>query len=193
MVMLMQIGQKPESGFDDPMGMLADCHKRILHFLETLCTLAGTSGRAPLTDSEREALKDALAYFQTSGPRHTEDEEESVFPRLRATHSPEAEDVLAKVASLEADHRWAERQHADVDVICRRWLATGTLTLGDRQRLNGTCHNGILEPLMRFYEHHLKLEEDVVFPVVKAVLPASEIEAIGREMAARRGVAQKNS
>lgn len=192
MVMLMQIGQKPESGFEDPLGMLADCHKRILHFLDTLCTLAMTSGRAPLTDSEREALEDALTYFQTSGPRHTADEEESVFPRLRATRDPKAEEVLAKIASLEADHRWAERQHADVDVICRRWLAAGTLTLGDRQRLNGTSNNGILEPLMRFYEHHLKLEEDAVFPVVQSVLPASELEAIGREMAARRGVAFKS-
>lgn len=190
--MLMQIGQKPESGFDDPMGMLADCHKRILHFTETICTLAMASGRDPLTDSEREALTDALAYFQDGGPRHTEDEEKSLFPRLRAIHTSGVEAVLAKVDSLEADHRWAERQHADVDVICRRWLAAGRLTMGDRQRLCGTSNNGIIEPLLRFYEHHLKLEEDEVFPVAASVLSAADIKAIGREMAARRGMAPKD-
>jgi hypothetical protein len=35
--MTIQIGAKPDSGFDDPIGMLKDCHRRIEHFLYMLC------------------------------------------------------------------------------------------------------------------------------------------------------------
>jgi hypothetical protein len=37
--MAIQIGAKPDSGFDDPIGMLKDCHRRIEHFLNILCVL----------------------------------------------------------------------------------------------------------------------------------------------------------
>jgi hypothetical protein len=38
--MAVQIGAKPDSGFDDPIGMLKDCHRRIEHFLDILCLVA---------------------------------------------------------------------------------------------------------------------------------------------------------
>ena len=34
--MAIQIGAKPDSGFDDPIGMLKDCHRRIVSFLGIL-------------------------------------------------------------------------------------------------------------------------------------------------------------
>ena len=38
--MAIPIGAKPDSGFDDPIGMLKDCHRRIEHFLNILCLVA---------------------------------------------------------------------------------------------------------------------------------------------------------
>jgi hypothetical protein len=35
--MAIQIGAKPDNGFDDPIGMLKDCHRRIEHFPYMLC------------------------------------------------------------------------------------------------------------------------------------------------------------
>lgn len=35
-----QIGAKPDSGFDDPPGMLKDGRRRIEHFLGILCVVA---------------------------------------------------------------------------------------------------------------------------------------------------------
>jgi len=46
---LMQIGQKKESDFSEPIGMLEDCHKRILYFLKTLVTLADIGRERPLS------------------------------------------------------------------------------------------------------------------------------------------------
>jgi hypothetical protein len=45
--MAVQIGARPDSGFDDPIGMLKDCHRRIERFLGILCQVARQAqGRA---------------------------------------------------------------------------------------------------------------------------------------------------
>ena len=75
--MLTQIGQKKESDFSEPLGMLQDCHKRILYFLKTLVTLAGTGTGQPLDQDRRISLEKALRYFREAAPKHTADEEES--------------------------------------------------------------------------------------------------------------------
>lgn len=83
--MAIQIGAKPDSGFDDPIGMLKDCHRRIESFLGILGIVVGRAKRRSLTDEERSAVQAALQYFRTGGQRHTADEEQSLFPRLRKT------------------------------------------------------------------------------------------------------------
>ena len=43
--MAIQIGAKPDSGFDDPIGMLKDCHRRIESFLGILCVVVDRAQR----------------------------------------------------------------------------------------------------------------------------------------------------
>ena len=38
--MPVQIGARPDSGFDDPIGMLKDCHRRIAHFAGVLVAVS---------------------------------------------------------------------------------------------------------------------------------------------------------
>lgn len=181
--MLMQIGQKPEHNFSEPIGMLEDCHKRILHFMETLVTLADSVGAAPLGDVDREALERSLRYFRKAAPRHNADEEESLFPQLRGHAETQGEHIVARVASLTADHRWAETQHLEVDEIGSRWLYAGFLHPGDHRRLQSLVHS-----LWRFYAHHIDIEEKEVFPAARRILSADERNTLGREMAERRGI-----
>jgi len=68
--MAIQIGAKPDSGFDDPIGMLKDCHRRIESFLGILSVVL-TAPRRTLTSEERDAVEAALQYFRTGGQRHT--------------------------------------------------------------------------------------------------------------------------
>ena len=42
-----------------------------------------------MTEETRVALESALRYFREAAPKHTADEEESLFPRLRQMHLPE--------------------------------------------------------------------------------------------------------
>ncbi len=86
--MPVQIAAKAHS-FSDPTGLLSDCHRRIEMFLRSLQRVAGVIDR-PLTDEVRAALDSALRYFRESAPKHTADEEESLFPRLRQLQAPHA-------------------------------------------------------------------------------------------------------
>ncbi len=78
------IGAKPESGFRDPIGLLTDCHRRVERFLSVLVQVGAQTQGGSLTSEQRTALETALRYFRDAAPKHTADEEESLFPRLRA-------------------------------------------------------------------------------------------------------------
>ncbi|MFZ0661682.1 MAG: hemerythrin domain-containing protein [Acidobacteriaceae bacterium] len=179
--MLVQIGQKLESDFHDPIGLLEDCHKRIFFFLKNLIRVTAEADPQALDPAYRDTLENALRYFRESAPRHNADEEESLFPRLRQMDGPQIDELFTKIDSLESDHRWADRQQLEVDAICRRWLDDGTIPDSGRRRLQT-----ILNTLLSFYERHIKLEETEVFSAARTLLPASGKESIGLEMVERR-------
>lgn len=179
--MFLQIGAKPESDFSEPIGMLSDCHKRIQFFLKDLTRLSELSGQ-PLDASSRLALERALRYFQESGPRHTADEEESLFPRLRAIRDDRMQQALPKIDELEADHQRANAAHDEVDTLGRQWLQEGVISAERVARLKSLLHD-----LSQLYEHHLDVEDTEIFPTARSVLSAPDKTEIGREMAKRRG------
>ena len=96
-------------------------------FLRSLQAVASEGPR--LDDERRRALDLALRYFRESAPKHTADEEESLFPRLRSVGDPELKTALEKVEALERDHREADALHRQVDELGKLWLERGR-TLG---------------------------------------------------------------
>jgi iron-sulfur cluster repair protein YtfE (RIC family) len=113
--MPVQIGQKPESGFNNPLGLLSDCHRRIERFLDVLVRLCTKGAGAFMTPPEIIAMEKALQYFRESGPKHTADEEESLFPRLRQVSGGKA--VLKCIEKLETDHETADRETSAPAVV----------------------------------------------------------------------------
>ena len=138
-----------------------------------------------LTSEQHVALQTALRYFREAAPKHTADEEETLFPRLRSLDRPELKALLEKIRSLESDHAWAERSHAEVDRLGQQWLAAGSLEADDAERFAR-----LVEELAGLYREHIGTEERELFPAAAAVLEASEREVMGREMRARRGLHQ---
>src|SRR5690348_4601042 len=100
--MPVQIGAKAHN-FSNPTGLLSDCHRRIEMLLGALQAVAKTIGQ-PLTEETAQALTAALRYFREAAPKHTADEEESLFPRLRNVNDPGAQAALAQLEQLEKDH-----------------------------------------------------------------------------------------
>ena len=179
--MPVQIGQRPAHGFDQPLSLLSDCHRRIEHFLKVLLVLEERTGDAPLLPGLRADLEQALTYFATAAPRHTADEDESLFPRLKVASADER--ILDLLARLGREHQDADLHHRAVEILGRRWLAAGRLAPGDRADLR--LH---LDRLRALYTQHIDLEDRELFPAAAVALSSTELEAVGREMAARRAV-----
>lgn len=181
--MLLKINGKPDHGFDEPLGLLSDCHRRIEHFLAVLVSITDQVRGGALTTAERGQLESALTYFATAGPRHTADEEQSLFPRLEASRRRDRElaDAIELVWSLEHDHAEANGHHVVIDTIVRRWLNAGTLSGTDVKELEIR-----LSRLGALYRMHIEAEDLELFPAAARILSAKEIEEIGAEMAARR-------
>ncbi|MFZ0394239.1 MAG: hemerythrin domain-containing protein [Terracidiphilus sp.] len=170
-----QIGAKPDAGFDDPIGMLTDCHRRIEQFLGILCVVAERARGRAMSDEEAAAVEAALAYFRVGGRRHNADEEESLFPRMRATGDTD------DVGELEHEHRDAGALHARVEELYAKWPVQAGLEAGMQKELAEST-----EGLKRLYAKHIEREETVVFPRAARTLNAEAIAEMGREFRARR-------
>lgn len=177
--MPVQIGQKRESDFSNPLGLLSDCHRRIEKFLAVLIKVSDRAQGRALDPEERTALTNALEYFRNSAPKHTADEEDSLFPRLRAQTS------LDYLTELETDHHAADRDHQLVDALGRRWLNEGPLPAQQSHDLKEA-----LARLSHMYAHHIAVEDHELFPLAARLLPADQLAEVGLEMAKRRKVAK---
>ncbi len=175
--MAIQIGAKPDSGFDDPIGMLKDCHRRIESFLNILCVVVDRAQGRRLTDEERDAVKAALQYFRTGGQRHTADEEESLFPRLRRSDAKSFEEI----DGLESDHHVANDLHGSVEGLYSTWIESGGLGLVETRQLHSETAR-----LRQLYSDHIQVEETIVFARAIQVLDSHAIAAIGTEFRFRR-------
>jgi len=180
------IGAKRESDFTDPIGMLGDCHRRIEMFLNVLVRVAEQAHGEVLTGEQRGAFESALRYFREAAPKHTADEEESLFPRLRRIERPAIQALLTRVESLEEDHVRADSCHVEVDNLGRLWLKDGRLSQEDTARLLT-----LLVQLQDLYRRHIAAEDHDVFPAAAAALSDSDRKAIGEEMASRRGLSSE--
>jgi len=181
------IGAKRESNFTDPIGMLGDCHGRIVRFLQVLVTPSSQASGGPLSPEQRSALATSLLCFREAAPKHTADEEESLFPRLKRLHAPEIAAVVAKVDALQEDHACADRHHGEVDRLGQLWLQRGQLSTDEAARFSI-----LVNQLSDLYRRQIGIEDREVFPFAATALTAVDREAIGAEMAARRGLGSGN-
>ena len=170
-----------DHGLEAPFGQLSECHRRLEGFLTVLLTVADGRRGGTLAEGDREILTAGLHYFRTVTPRHSADEEQSLFPRLRSSADPHARAAIRIVERLEADHRVVEDHHDAVEVLGRRWLRQGRLPAGDARALREH-----LVALERLYRRHIAVEDHELFPLAQRLLTPAELGAIGHEMAARR-------
>ena len=95
------------------------------------------------------------ATFARVDRRHTADEEESLFPRLRAA---EGACGLEELNGLESDHDQADEMHAAVDALYSKWIAAGSLGAQDEERLSSSTRR-----LKTLYEAQSRLKRALCF------------------------------
>jgi hemerythrin-like domain-containing protein len=181
------IGAKRESDFTDPIGMLGDCHRRIERFLNVLVVIAAQEKGGRLTEQHRTALATSLRYFREAAPKHTADEEESLFPRLRQLRHAGSHAILTRIEALEQDHECAGKVHDEVDRLGQLWLTMGHLSTKEAAQLTCFVRKLAATAKVGLYRSHIAIEDTEVFPFAASVLPPSDRESVGAEMATRRG------
>lgn len=179
--MPVQIGAKTHN-FSDPTGLLSDCHRRIEMFLGTLAAVGKVIDQPPAEETMR-SLQGALQYFRQAAPKHTADEEESLFPRLRGMHDSEVKSALSALDQLEKDHHTVSPLHAEIERLALKYLQTGSLSDDEAEAYRAAVRN-----LQETYREHIQIEDSEVFPIAARLLSAPEKSAIAQEMAARREV-----
>jgi len=161
-------------GFDDPLGMLVACHRRIERELITLGRLQRHLPEHGCDDDARAAARAVLKYFDGAAPNHHADEEASVFPRLRAVAQGTAEVLLAE---LEHDH----------DEISASWRHLRPLLVGIAAGVRANLSPRQVDDLRTLYLSHIGREERLLIPFAVRALDGATLRKIGEEMAARRG------
>ena len=173
-----QTGVKPGCEFDDPIGMLKDFHRKIKRSLHVLWVIADRAVGRELTSEEIAAVRSAMDFVRVDGTRHTADEEESLFPWLRAKAITGDSEELGV---LEDNRRQADQLHAIVESLYSAWISAGALRPKSQLRLQSCT-----ESLKRLSEQHIQVEEQIVFPRAQQVLDGRAVAAIGQEFRARR-------
>jgi hemerythrin-like domain-containing protein len=177
------IGKKAQSDYSNPLGLLSDCHRRIEQFLGVLIKITSQARGAELNEDQRGGLEAALRYFREAAPKHTQDEEESLFPRMLASLAERAQAAMSLLEELHSEHELADKAHAEVEALGNRWLSEGRLPRESADRLRE-----LLGQLQSTYEDHIAVEEEDVFPLAGKILSSADLAAVGQEMAARRSI-----
>lgn len=177
--MLVTLGTNPRGKNhdpSDPVDLIVDCHEKIRRFSALAVRLA-TAEAAPAEVSEVAAR--VHRYFTVAMPLHVADEDDSLRPRLLSAHPNAAVvDALGTMA----------REHVEADDLLLELAPTWEALKEDPTRRAGfgaelaraSTH---LEELMR---KHLTLEEGVILPSIRALLPPEAQAEVVREMRARR-------
>jgi hemerythrin-like domain-containing protein len=166
----------PSAGFDEPFEMLAECHGQVERMLVLLGRLEahllahGADGQAA------RAACDVMRYFDEAAPRHHEDEERHVFPRLAAAgHSGLVDRLLAQHAEMAS--AWA-RARVPLEAVAHGRWSEGEV---------GPAREAWAD-FAGLYRRHVRDEDDHAFPAASSMTAPEERRIMGEEMAARRGV-----
>ncbi|HEY0954156.1 MAG TPA: hemerythrin domain-containing protein [Roseateles sp.] len=160
----------PAVGFDQPFEMLLACHERVQRSLDLLLRLQAHVESLGADEQARDAARDVLRYFDLAGPKHHEDEERHVLPRLRAA----GQEALAQRLAAE---------HAE---MAGRWAALRPALARLAQGEAAPLEADACQAYAALYAAHMRAEEGEAFPRAAQGLFPEALAAMGAEMAARR-------
>lgn len=172
---------------DDPFEWLAQCHRRVEHFTQLVLRLHDHLQARGWDRSAQEAAHDVIRYFEQAAPLHHADEEDDLFPWLKA-HGGDADQQA--LTALEEDHRRLDEQwqalRADLQAgATLEVLATSLEARSGRSGLLGD--RTALEHWYAAYARHIAVEEGQIYPALRQVMDAEARHRALRKMRARRG------
>jgi hemerythrin-like domain-containing protein len=169
----------PGAGFDQPVEMWLACHQRVQRFAALLSRLADHLANQGADEDAQVTAVSIRRYFNEAAPRHHEDEEVDLFPRLRERLDGERDrTVLDVLEQVEVDHLEMAGLWKRLDEVLAE------ISRGKRANLE----QALIDRIATMYRHHIDAEERVVLPALKKTLTKGDWQAVGRAMAERRGL-----
>ena len=172
-----------KADFAKPLDVLFHCHQKIAANLEAL-RVASEDLRKSKGENFQEvfgAIDVTLNHFATTGMKHTLDEDESLFPRIREYNGTVVSEVFDVVGQLEIQHKRA----ASIEVsLGKMSLDMATDEELDENKLD--LFSDLSESLYDLYRPHIQMENEFVFPTAANILSNDDLLAVGREMYQRR-------
>lgn len=171
---------EPPAGFDEPMDMLLGCHRRIEKQLRTLRRLREHVAAQGIDAEASIAARNVLRYFESAAAHHHADEEVDLLPMLgeRIRDEGERHRFHAFREALLADHRALEGA----------WARLRKPLEGIAEGLNRSLPAAEVATFCDGYARHIIAEEATLRGLVDRWLDEADRMALGRAMAARRGV-----
>jgi len=168
------------AGFDDPLEMLLGCHRRIERQLETVKRLRSHIGQKGVDAEASAAAEGVLRYFSKAAAHHHEDEEQDLFPLLEQRIDDEVERARYRQFrdGLLADHRELEAA----------WHRIRKPLEGIAEGLVRPLPEADVQAFVDGYTRHIHAEEGTLREYFERWLGEDDRQALGRSMAARRGV-----
>lgn len=167
------------ASFGQPLQLLKACHERIQAQCDTLRRLCV---HMPVHGSDaqaQQAASNVMRYFDSAGRHHHEDEEQDVLPRMAASATGRnAERVALLTDQLKREHEAMEQSWFDLRESLEK-IAHGAIEPLDELTVNRFCD---------LYGAHIAYEEANLIPLAERLLDEAAIAAIGKAMAARRGL-----
>lgn len=172
-----------QADFTKPLDFLFHCHQKIASNLEAL-----RRATADLYKPEEKNLAQTIAtidtvltHLSTAGIKHTKDEEESLFPRLRKYNDSVVSEVFEIMDQLESQHKRAANIENSLTKMIINMTASETIS---KEKID--LFNDLAESLYDLYRPHIQIENEFVFPTAAKILSQQEMLEMGQEMYQRR-------
>jgi len=154
----------------NPFLQLERCHRR----LEEACDALSIAS----ADRDGQTIADVKSFLDRQIKRHEEDEDESLFPRLRQIDA--ATSLIPVVDRLIQEHRQHEALHAELAKVMSEVPAPSN-------EQAWSAIESVCERIARAYRAHIEVEEKELFPEAQRLLTDDARAAMLAEMSARRG------
>lgn len=169
----------PENLFREPIDRLYADHFRLRVICDLLDRLAGEE----ITNSSAQTAHAIVDYLEHDLPLHIADEED-LLRVLRPRCDP-LDNVDAAIARLHDEH-YNEMQIREALLPLLRQVVGGAAL----EQPTVTCRRfAIVTIVAEDIRRHLAREEGLILPLAKRRLLPADMAALGRRMAARRGIA----
>jgi hemerythrin-like domain-containing protein len=161
---------------EDAVDLLLGCHQRIRHFTGVALKLAHAQGATP--DEVAQTAAGVHRYYSVSLPLHEADEDQTLRPRLGVVGDEKLGHALLAMGD----------QHQAIDELIERLLPLLVMVKNNPDTLHAVGGEmcSITQALDEIFRAHLQMEEEVIFPAIRNVLPPSTQAEMLREMQQRR-------